>query len=382
MEKFDVVVIGGGPSGAVAATLLAKKGLKVALLDKKTFPRKKICGGLLTQKAIAYLQEIYSVSPQELMESNIINFSSCDYSMFHKKDRFLQGTVASPFHLVDRTCFDNYLLEKAKEAGAQCFEGIKVLGLSPRTGHVYTEEGGIFHGSHIIGADGANSVVRQHFPLEKKDWTSNLAGAVEIRVPHSEFPFNPEHPELYIDVVESGYGWVFPNKTETVVGICGLQKKNKNFHELFRAYISMLGVEDVDGFLKKHPLKGHPLPYGNMVKQPVFGKTILVGDAGGFVETLLGEGIFYAIATGKYAAEAILQAGTAGKSVEQIYTERLKKTVIPEIQWSKKLRFVLFNTLKWIGIKPIARFNTVLSGPLGEMVHGSRSYRWFLKKKW
>ena len=382
MKKYDVIIIGGGPAGSVCGKLLADSGLNVALLDKAAFPRKKLCGGLLTKKAINFIKDIYSLSVEDLIEKELINYSSDSYSMFHKNDLFFAGEVETPFHLVDRTVFDNFLLLEARKAGVNIFEDTTVIGLSPRTGHVYTKDERVLQARHIIGADGANSIVRNHFPLEKNSWTKNLAGAVEIRVPKEDFPVCSDHPHLYIDVVDSGYGWVFPNKTEMVVGICGLQKKNKNFGSLFKEYLKMLGVEDVAAFQKKYPLKGHPLPYGNVVNRPVFGKTLLVGDAGGFVETLLGEGIFYAIATGKYSAEAIIEAEKSGSAVKGIYTERLKNTVLPEIRWSKALRFLLFNGLKFLGIKPIKKFTSLCARPLGQMVHGDRSYNLFRRKKW
>jgi len=70
-NRFDVIVIGAGPAGSTAADLLAKKGFKVLILDKKAFPRDKLCGGLITWKTVKVLENIFQTSPDFLKSNRI-----------------------------------------------------------------------------------------------------------------------------------------------------------------------------------------------------------------------------------------------------------------------------------------------------------------------
>lgn len=378
-KLFDALVCGGSLAGSAAALTLARQGRSVAVLDRATFPRPKLCGGLLTWKSTGLLEFLFGETPHSLAEAGAVNHASSRY-VIRTPDRLLaEGTLSHPFHFADRTALDALLLGHARSAGAEIFEGAEVAACDPRTGEVALKTGETFRGRFLIGADGANSVVRNSFPdIDRETWRALTAPAIEIKLPADRFPRAVEHPELYIGQLEAGYGWVFPNRDGVVLGICGLRRGNVNFSNLFREYLEILGV-DPETVSER---RGHPLPYGNYLENPVCGATLLAGDAGGFVEPLFGEGIFFALCTGRYAGEAVAAALNDGTDPGPAYVERLRRFVLPELKGADRLRWTLFRSVGLFGPRALSGFVRLLGGPLGDMVHGKRSYARLRKKTW
>ena len=116
-----------------------------------------------------------------------------------------------------------------------------------------------------------------------------------------------------------------------------------------------------------------------------FGRLLLAGDAGGFVEPLFGEGIFYALATGAHAATAVCRALARGGDAQvaaREYAALLARTVRPEFVWSNRLRWGLFWAMRHLGPAPIKGFVGCAPGALAAMVHGRRSFRLLARKTW
>ncbi len=379
VKEFDVVISGCGPAGSAAGRTLASRGYSVALLDRKAFPRNKLCGGLLTWKSMQALEKIFSMTKESMLEQELINYESHGYSIFYSNSAtLLKGDADYPFHYINRETFDMALLEKAKQAGAEVFTNRQVVKCDSQAGELTTESGEVFRGKFIIGADGANSLVRKVLDIDKKAWNKNLASAIEITVDRKKSPVQVDHAHLYVGFIRAGYCWVFPNKDNIIIGICGLNQVNANINTLFRIFLDYLGFDNPE----KIKLTGHPLPYGNHLKNPCKDRVLLVGDAGGFVEPLFGEGIFYALTTGRYAAEAIVSDFENKKGTCRNYISRLGKFIYPELAYSNLLRWFLLTILKSLGHIPLRIFVNVRTKKLSEMVHGIRSYRMLLKKFW
>ena len=377
--QYDVIICGGGLAGSAAGVTLVQRGFSVAILDRAQFPRRKLCGGLLTWKSLQLLEKVFGETVESLTEAGVINFASSEYRINTFSGPLAQGTLTFPFHLVDRTRFDALLLDHARKAGAEVFEGSKVVECDPEAGRVTLDSGDIFEGKYVIGADGANSVVRGSFSDYDRDRFKQLmAPTIEIKIDAKDFPRPVACPELYIGQLEAGYGWVFPNKDRVVVGICGLRQDNENFSEIFREYLDHLKVdpEVVPEF------KGHPLPYGNYLGNPVCGRTLLAGDAGGYVEPLLGEGIFFALCTGFYAGLSVAEGLEKRTHPGTLYSRRIHTDIMDELIASNRLRWTLFSAMKYLGTGSIGLFVKSLPTSLTEMVHGIRSYAWLCKKQW
>lgn len=378
-NKYDVLICGGSLAGSAAGLALAKRGKRVAILDRAHFPRKKLCGGLLTWKSVKLLESLFGETVESLTEAGAINFVSDQYAIRTFSKTLADGELPFPFHFVDRAVFDDLLLGKAREAGVEVLQDMKVVECDPVAGTLTCENGDVYHGDHIIGADGANSIVRGTFPKYDRDrFKKYMAPTIEITLDKSDFPRAVEFPELYVGFLDAGYGWVFPNRDKVVVGICGLRQKKVNFSKLFKTYLEFLEVDES----VVSDLHGHPLPYGNYLVNPVHGSTLLAGDAGGFVEPLFGEGIFFAMCTGMYAGEAVAEGLEKRTLPGPIYSRRLHTHIMPELQASDRLRWMLFTGMKYLGSGSLGLFINCGSSHLAEMVHGIRSYSWLRKKQW
>ena len=378
-QDYDTIVCGGSLAGSAAAVTLARRGRSVAVLDKASFPRSKLCGGLLTWKSVRLLESLFGETPQSLTEAGVINHVSDHYCIATFDAVLARGTMSYPFHFIDRTALDDRLLVHARRAGANVMEGAEVAACDPDSGEVVLKSGETLRGRHVIGADGAHSVVRASFPgVDARRMRELTAATIEVNIPLDRFPRPVADPELYIGFLDAGYGWVFPNRDKVVVGICGLRGTDTRFAELFGAYLDFLGVDPTATGRRR----GHPLPYGSYLDDPTHGLALLAGDAGGFVEPLFGEGIFFALCTGMYAGQAVADALDGGHAPGPAYAERLRKYILPELKGSDHLRWFLFRTMKWFGPRGISRFVTLGSARLGDMVHGKRSYHWLRRKTW
>jgi len=378
-KQFDVIICGCGPSGATAGTILARSGRSVLILDRARFPRKKLCGGLLTWKSIKLLEAVHGETIDSLTRQGIINFVSDHYAIRTFSNTISEGKSPFPFHFTDRTVFDAHLLKLTEKAGAEIREEARVLSCDPEQGTVTLEGGTVLQGHFVIGADGANSMVRAAFPdHDRKRFRRHMAPTIEISLDLADFPRTVAFPELYIGFLNAGYGWVFPNQDRVIVGMCGLRNKKESFLQIFKEYLDFLKIKS-----NTIPtLHGHPLPYGNYLHTPVFGNALLAGDAGGFVEPLLGEGIFFALCSGLYAGEAIAEAWPRQAHPGPLYLRKMHRQIIPELKASDKLRWLLFTAMRCTGTASLSLFVNSSSTRLAEMVHGIRSYSWLRKKQW
>ncbi|MBN2150158.1 MAG: NAD(P)/FAD-dependent oxidoreductase [Candidatus Lokiarchaeota archaeon] len=387
MADHDVLVIGGGPAGATAAYRLAKLGYRVLIIDKARFPRPKLCGGMVSLKTVNIIKAIYGDDLAELRAKKVIDYSTDGYEISYRLTSIMvKGTSHIEFHLADRVDYDAYFLGRARAAGADLVEGEAVVKVDLEENAVFLSTGKAYKARFIIGADGANSVVRQAFIrdglCDKREWHDQMASCLEVYIDRAEvgdgkFP----HPMLVFGFVKWGYAWVFPNKDRIVVGLGGLVKKNKGrkFSEILGEFLSALQIKT------RAPVKiqGHPIPYGNFDLNPVANESvILVGDAGGYVDPLWGEGLYLAHRTGELAAEALDRRTKCGESLTTSYTSVIKAEVCRELAWAKWLRRFSFHPLNtkcnFVFLKILLRS---LTKQILEMIHGVRSYRWLRRRK-
>jgi len=170
--KYDVIVVGGGPGGAIAAKTCAKEGLKTLLLEKKEFTREKACAGAVTEKVLRRFDDI----PKDVFERYYHGLTFCvdDEAYTVDSDNRLGG-------LVCRGKFDSTLVKMAEMEGAKIKQEKKVIDIVKKDDFskgviVKTEEGTEEYNSDIIiGADGQSSMVRRKLGVFVADWTKVAA---------------------------------------------------------------------------------------------------------------------------------------------------------------------------------------------------------------
>jgi geranylgeranyl reductase family protein len=381
-DKYDVIIAGAGPAGSTVGLILSRSGLKVLLIDKSTFPREKVCGGLITHKTVILLERVFGLTAKSLSDKGIINYEAYNYEVRTKNSIIAHGNFSIPFRFIDRYRYDDLLLNMAREAGAEVIEGDRIAYLDVLKSSVTTASGKEFGSRVIIGADGVNSRVRRSFPSDlfgRDDWNKNLAAAHEIVVSRDDLKQQVNHLVLYYDLLEFGYAWIFPNRENVVLGICGLKRKNaKSILSAFREFLSAIDVK----LKQDHKIFSYVLPYGNFLPEPVFRNILLVGDAAGLADPLLGEGIFYAQRSSELAAGAILNSiekDSFHDMLRQSYLSSLRTHIFTELVYAGKIQTAIFKRLRNFRWLPLRILMNIYGDRPIEAVHGLRSYRWLKK---
>lgn len=381
---FDAIVIGLGPAGSTAAYTLASKGIKVLGIDKDRFPRYKSCGGCVSLKINNTLDFDVTEAHEHTVYGGVFTY---------KSERPVEINDTRPIgHNVMRDVFDNLLLRKAKEAGAETVEGVRVTSVEDdgRAVTVRCEDGRTWSASFAIGADGASGFVgRSYFGLSPKKCLVSITSDV----PYDKDRFNPEGKQFAdFGGVPFGYAWVFPKKDVLSIGIAGdPAKAGKNIKKYFDAFVSThpalkgLNIERRRGWTV-------PIYCGSF--KAVKGRVILAGDSGHLIDPFLGEGIYYATKTGKAGAEAIAECIKTGSSDPGAYQAWLEKELVPEFTAAGKLSTLIYTHPRlWYGIverEPhlMLRYYNVIRGEedgqtFFDWVYGRiRSKPWKLLRSW
>jgi geranylgeranyl reductase family protein len=331
MSNYDVVVIGAGPAGSAASYLLAGAGMRVALVDRASFPREKLCGGLLSGRTEKVYKSIFGDGWQDLHE-----FTSTGARFFYRA-RFLNEVDGyRKMYFTRRGPFDNHLVQQAVKRGATLLERIGAVCVERESNSVRLADGTALRADFIIGADGAISRTARNLGLSPgKD---NLALGLEIDYPRQGKMADLAKPEIHFGVIRWGYGWVFPKKSSLTIGIAGLANKNSSLKAGFQAFLKQVchHVPDIRW-------RGHPIPFRNFRMRPGIGNILLAGDAAGFVEPVTGEGIAFAMESGSHAAHAVLDAAGGGdpQSAWKHYERRCEK-LIRFLTQAERMRHLVF----------------------------------------
>jgi flavin-dependent dehydrogenase len=356
--------------------LLASKGLDVLVLDKNDFPRDKLCAGLLTWKTVNFIESVFQISIDTLKSQEIVTFQCSDYGIGNRTQLMIKGKLAYPFHFVERRTYDSLWLKKAVQAGAEFRPNEKVVSLDHSGSKILTDRGCEFRSNFIFGADGAQSGTRRQLlkkGLIETGRQSDLATALEITIPKSHAGGLPDFPAIYFGYIPWGYAWCFPGKNRRILGICGLNgKSGKLLKYSFDEFLKSLGV-----FGKVMPASSsHALPFGNYLKNPGYANILLMGDACGLADPLLGEGIYYAHRSALLAAKAAMQSYHNPQAAIERYTIYLEKSVLVELRFARIIRQIFYFVPDCLRFKILAALFKTIPRKCEETVQGRRSFRW------
>jgi geranylgeranyl reductase family protein len=312
--QYDVAIVGAGPAGATAAKFLAEQGIRTIVIDKAWFPRDKPCGGGLQLRILLrfkYIQE------HDLIDSYSSELHIHTASMNHHLD------FSSSQHLqamVRRTVFDEGLVKIATRCGAVLQEGRAAQAITKEKENIriVLTDGTTVDTRLVIGADGIWSTIAKNIGM-KTDCTR-----IGVCVFHEYSLDSRTMTRLYGDQRAvhlhlqpcglAGYGWVFPKKEHVNIGIAEFRQAinpssgKKNLHALYRRYLQILKHQHlIPTNLPTTSVRGGVFPTCPM-KQLNVDRVLLCGDAGGLVNPMTGEGIFYAMSSGEMAAKVAIQA--------------------------------------------------------------------------
>lgn len=293
---YDLIVVGGGPSGASAGRAAGKAGISTLLLEKENFPRDKPCGGALSPYALSCLDfEL----PEYLIERDISKVRIHFRELCTERQKNYRLAL-----LVSRKAFDYFLLDKARETGIEIHLGEKVLDCKEREGcvEVKTSQNN-YLAKYVLIAEGSKGVLKYNVRQQKDRRTEyNLALVSEI--PEEDEVIRNRFPgliDLHFGVAPGGYGWIFPHEGYYSVGIVGTAEHLKYPKMVMQDFLQ------ANGFSGEFQIRSHVIPVGGIKRKTVRSRILLSGDAAGFVDAFIGEGIAYAIRSGQLAAETVAE---------------------------------------------------------------------------
>ena len=326
--KYDVVIVGAGPSGSTAAKCLAEKEVKVLLIDKKKFPRDKPCGGGLPTRVLKRFPYVIDLI-DSISYGSITYSSSLKYRLKIQRDKPLIATIL-------RKNFDYGLVKIAVAKGVDFLDektvtDIKIL---KDKAIIILEDGEKVESEIVIGADGARSAIVEKSNLVKNtdDICVSLVQEQTMLEEQLKKYFSEKRTiHIFIKIQGiAGYGWIFPKKKHVSVGIGEFEsavdksKPKTNLKEIYEKYIDTLKENNIlpRDFKIENP-KGSTLPVFPLEKT-FADRVLLCGDAAGFINSITGEGIYYAMTSGEIAANVIDEALKANDTSERFLSKYQK----------------------------------------------------------
>jgi menaquinone-9 beta-reductase len=309
VERWDVVVVGGGPAGSAAALAAGTAGAAVLVLDRADFPRDKVCGDGVAAEALDVLAGL-GVDVPALVDGYP---PVPRLSLRSPGGATVERRTARPSYVVPRAVLDDRLLAAAVAAGARVRRHT-VRSVQAHTGGVAVD--GVLRAGVLIGADGAESVVRRSlgFGTNRAD---RLAVAIRGYAP--ELP-GQAGTQLLVTTERRwpAYAWSFP---------IGDGRANVGYGELVSGGAARAAlVEGLHRLLPgvaPGPLRAHRLPLSTQRPRQPDGRVLLAGDAASLVNPLTGEGIFYAVLSGALAGAAAVAGAGAGARYRRALDRRL-----------------------------------------------------------
>jgi geranylgeranyl reductase family protein len=310
---FDCIIVGAGPAGSSAAYHLAKQGHSVLVLEKVSFPRNKSCGGGVSPAIAQWFDFDFSPVVQNYVSQVKYTFKMGDPAEVELQD-------VAPMWMVQRSQFDNFLMEQATGKGAEFKSGVEVTGVSlqSETWQVQTNSG-TFASKYLIAADGANSNVARFLGMDN---TPTVAAA-SLQVPGDVSDRDKTTAFFDFGSLKNGFMWCFPKVDGYSLSAAYVRDSKGKPDELKKQLTKYAELFNLDA--SRGEYKEHCLNLWQKDRALHRDRALLIGEAAGMVDPLIGEGIRPAMFTGVKAASAIISALEGDTNALSSYTESVNQ---------------------------------------------------------
>lgn len=298
----EYLIVGAGPSGCAAGITLRKHGKECVIIERYPLGRRKLCAGVFTRKSQRALDELLGAETAVKCYGECLVSREKQLVLWKDMEKLVACDTRFPITLIDRPKFDYFLAKHFMEQGGTILDNTNIVSISFDDRTVTLENGEKITYKNLIAADGANSFVEREAKKQVVGFLPKDESilAMEINVDREDFSIDGVN--LYFEIVPETYAWAFSKDDKVCLGLGKLQGKDFSAQEVFTQFLKKLGVKNLD----KYPLRGAMLPFGNTMPVPAIpsADVMFVGDAGGLVEPVTGEGIFCALQSGIFAGDS------------------------------------------------------------------------------
>jgi geranylgeranyl reductase family protein len=345
----EVIVAGAGPAGAVAARTLAAAGTRTLLVDRASFPRNKPCGGGISTRALRRLPwldaalsgiDVHRIARLHLEGPNgaAADIASADPSVL----------------LIRRVEFDNALVRAAVHAGATLVEKFEITQVVQDAASVTftARDGRRLTAPVVVAADGVHSVTAKRLGANAHWPETRLAIDMMEETPVETLAAT--RPDVlwvaYAYQGLDGYAYIFPKTRHVNVGIgCLLSHFKKEVdaapYALQQQFVGTLVASgELRGRSDRSQFTPFLIPVGGPLRPAHRGRVLFAGDAGGFVNAVTAEGIYYAMVSGELAGRALLTARGQAVGAGPVYDRLWRAEIGAELDDAVLLQRYLFSS--------------------------------------
>jgi len=378
-SSFDVVVVGAGPAGLIAAETIAQQEIKVAVIERDQKPGKdKPCGGFLTTQGVKE-----GHIPLELAErtTNGVSIVMPGFPIYHVDYPHSIGIQLT------REELGRYLSERAETAGAKLFLQHQVIGCKRDDSRWHmTLKGTVkdLYASLLIGADGVTSTVARETGLRTRFHRDELGITVQAQIALPEEVISDRFSnrmEVYYgrEFCPYGYLWIFPKRSSVYVGVGSLLSAVTTRLEPY-----------LNRFIETHSTGKEKLAGGTiqLIERALVPLTyqrrsaadglLLVGDAAGHCSAITGEGLHYSIAAGRIAGEVVVNAvkgGNLGYRYLRRYEQLWNQAFGSDLKWGLRLRNYFYRGIASQSVSSGISSNKHFLRLASDLIAGVRPYR-------
>jgi len=367
-KQYDVVIVGAGPSGSMAAIAAAKKGCSVAIIEKTMLPRRKVCAGGLVKRAVNLIPSDINFPIEQQCHTIALRL--------HSKNKRFEQTRDKLVTMVCRSSFDDALVKHAKALGVHVYDNTKVTIIEPSTASVVLQtSAGKIIGKYVVFAEGAMAKLSSQFWQEDRLLLPSLEADISLTT-HDAQAYQTQ-AVFDFDIIDGGYAWVFPKGDHLSVGLAVMRKKACiSLQQAFDTYLAKLGLQNAQitnrkGFIIPLTPRKEPL-----MKQ----RMLLVGDTAGFADPITAEGLTHAIQSGLGAGEAIASHLDNPEAVSDTYQTQTVQPILEELKVARLLAKIIYHPNPLWRNMLFKHYGSRLCQGMADLIEGKRSYASSLKK--